>query len=159
MVDTNLWTSVSRIYKGYFQIYDGTTAYKYDQPIEMKETIGSNYVTHYSTSGKKKLASIGHNSQYTITVHNTADLYDTSVTPTVTRSISYFIDKIIDNAIPDIEFEGVEETEATTNKFIRNRFKGGVVGVDRSRDNSTGTYTTTMVIEITEKVKVQRTTA
>ena len=159
MVDTNQWDNVARIYKGYFQIYVGSTPYKYDQPVEMAETVNAIFSTHYSTSGKKKLASTGFDAQYAITVDSTADLYDTASTPTDVKSISYFISKIIDNELPAIEFEGVEVTDASSNKYIKSRFKGYVVGYIHQRNTTTGTYEDALVIEITERIKVQRTSS
>ena len=159
MVDFNKWENVSRIYKGFFQIYIGNTPYKFLQPVSMEESVKATYAAHYSTDGKKKLASTGYDSTYTITVDNTAELYDTAATPADKKTISYFIDRIFDNEIPIVDFEGVEESDAATNKFIRNRFKGGIVDVSRNRNESTGTYEATLVIDITEKTKVQRTSS
>ena len=156
MVDTNKWENVARIFKGYFQIYVSSTAYAYQHLVEMREETNANYAVHYSTSGQKKLASVGHDSKYTIRLDDTAELYDTAATPTDTKSISYFVDKILDNSIPEIEFEGVEESDAAANKFIRSRFKGGVVGTNKTRNTTTGTYERELIIKITEKVRVQR---
>ena len=149
--------NVSRLYKGYFQIYDSSNTYKYMQLTDLVEKIDANVVKHYGTTGIKKLVSIGYDAEYTITIKNTADLYDTDATPTDAKSISYFIDKIMDNEIPEIEFEGVEVTNAATNKYIRDRFKGGITGTELVRDSGTGVYLRKLTIEITDKVKVQRT--
>ena len=161
--DINKWDNISRIYKGYFQIIVGLNKFKLLHPVSMQERVRANYATHYSTSGKKKLASTGYDASYTIALDNTVDFYDHATTPTLKYTISYFIDKIFKNETPEIEFEGVEETDSTETgagkgKFIVNRFKGVVVSVDRGRETSQGTYQATLHIDILEKVKVERAT-
>ena len=166
--DINDWSDISRIYKGYFQIIVGTTRYKLLHPVSMQERVRANYATHYSTSGKKKLASTGYDASYTIALDNTVDLYATNseitastITNATKKTISYFIDKIFKNETPEIEFEGVEETDSadtTKGKFIVNQFRGVVVSVDRGRETSQGTYQATLHIDILEKVKVERAT-
>lgn len=157
VTNTNLWINRARIYKGFFQIIVGQNCYKYFQPVEMSETISASLSKHYDTEGGKKLESVGNDSVFRIKVTDTADLYDTRAEPNQTHTLSYFIDKIIDNEIPQIEFEGVLVTEAQSDEYIRRRFRGGVISTEHQRNTDTGVYETTLVIEITEKTIVQRT--
>jgi len=151
---TNELDEIGQIYKGYFQIYDGTTPYQYDGIVELAERINATYGVLYSTRGKKRVIPTGNDSIFTITVNDTASLYDNANPPTDAKSMSYFIDKILSNVeLPEIEFEGYNQTESSSDPYIRDRFKGTVVGTEKVRNNSTGVYERMLVIEITESIK------
>ena len=157
MVTFNESSEVSKIYKGKFRIYDGNTPYDYDSIISLEEKINANYAIHYSTGGKKKVISTGNNSQYTITVNNTASLYDTENPPKKAYTISHFVSKILDNQdLPKIVFEGIETTDGTAKPTITSKFTGVIVGTELSRNPSTGVYERTLLIEIESLEKLQR---
>ena len=159
MADWNHWTGVARIYKGYFQIYDGNTPYVYQQPIEMHEEVNVNASPHYDTNGKKKLAAAGFDSKYTVRVVETADLYDDSTNPTDTKTVSYFIDKMFENVLPDVEFEGVSKSDASSNNVLRRRFKGSIIGTSLERNASTGVLEREIMMEMTEVSAYRRSSA
>ena len=157
MVTFNEASEISKIFKGKFRIYDGSTPYDYDQIVSLVETINANYAVHYSTQGAKRVIGTGNNSQYTLTVDNTTSLYDSTETPGEDHSISYFVSKILENKnLPIIVFEGIEITEAAKKPTITSKFTGVVVGTELSRNPTTGTYERTIIIEIEKFEKMQR---
>jgi len=64
-----------------------------------------------------------------------------------------------DRVIPIGEFEGVQETEASVNAFIRTRFKAFVENIEDTRNPTTGAPEVVVSGEIQTIVKSQRVAA
>jgi len=142
MTDWNEIDDVGFKYKGYFQIYDNATTpvpFRFKELQEVTITIIADTEKHYSDDGTKSLTSLGDSSTFSFTTKKTADLWSTSSTSNDVKTISYFQNLIInDRLIPLGNFEGVQETEASENKFIVRNFNAFVLNIEDTRLPSTG---------------------
>ena len=178
MVDTtiasNVFDDVSRLFKGYFILYDeGTTAadddkgHVFNQIVELSASANQLTSPHYGTFGSKKLAAIGYDSTYTVRVDDTADLYPTTALATLgvgttaakateRVTVSYFLKKLTENELVPARFATVQETDAADNEFIIHEFEGFITGSAPARNTSTGTWEREFefeVIKITKSVR------
>lgn len=150
-INFNQASDIAKKFKGFFRITDGSNTYQYKELQTVTITTVADTEKHYSDDGTKSLNSIGDSSTFSLTTKLTADLFDTASAATTTqiRTIGFYQQKIInDRVIPLATFEGVNETEATSNKFIHVIFTAFVLNVQQSRVQSDGTYNVTITGEI-----------
>ena len=146
----NTQANLSQVFKGVFIIFDGPTEFQYDELQTMTRSYTPAVEKHFSASGVKKVVKSGDDSTAQIVVKSTVDLHDTVDPPTDTKTISYFKDQMFnDNNMPEFTFEGIEESDAASNKFIHNKFDGVITDISEARNAGAGTYETTITIEIT----------
>ncbi len=159
VTDFNIIGNISRTLKGYFTIKDGSTKYRYKLLQEVTITTVSDFEKFYSDDGEKALLSIGDSSVFSVRVKKTADLWDTanSSSTTQVRTIGFYQEKIInDRLIPEAEFEGVNETDAGTNKFIVITFNAFITSIEDTRNPSTGAPEVVISGEIKTLVESKR---
>ena len=160
MIDWNLDADVALTFKGFFQIYVGATPFRFRELIEAIIITAADTEKYYDDKGNKRKKSIGDSSTFQITVKKTADLYDTTSPAVDTKTISFFQEQMVnDRIIPIGEFEGVQETEASVNAFIRTRFKAFVENIEDTRNPTTGAPEVVISGEIQTIVKSQRVAA
>lgn len=140
MVDWNENADRGTLFKGYFQIFDGATPYRFKQLVDVTVVVTADSEKHYSDDGVKYKDSIGNSSSFSFTTTKTADLFDTAATPTDVKTISYFIDQIHQNTIPEARFQGINVTEALTNDTVTLDFQAFVEDIEEFRNPSTGVY-------------------
>lgn len=157
MPDINLDVNIGLTFKGFFQIYDGATPFRFRELIEVIIAVAADTEKHYSDDGIKRKKSVGDSSTFQFRVKKTADLYDTTSPAVDIKTVSFFQEQIInDRVIPIGEFEGVQETEAPSNAFIRTRFKSFVENIEDTRNPATGAPEVVISGEIQTIVKSQR---
>ena len=172
MVDDNIiankFADVSRIFKGYFILYEGTASdakgHVFNRIVDLTATASQLTSPHYGTFGSKKLAVVGFESEYTVLIDDTADLYPTdnivgNTSPDATEqvSVSYFLDKLTDNELVPARFATVQETKSIdTEKYIVNEFNGFVTGAGHTRNTGTGTWEREFTFEVIDVVKSHR---
>lgn len=142
MVVWNQEDDIGLTFKGYFTINDGTSDYEYRLLQEAVITTASDNEKFYSATGTKLKKATGDSSNYRIRVKKTADLWATGSGPytgTASKTISAFQTAIInDRTVPELTFEGVQETEAASNEFVHVRFVGFVENIEDTRNPNTG---------------------
>jgi hypothetical protein len=154
--DFNLISEISRTFKGYFTIRDGTTDHRYKLLQDITITTASDFEKVYSDTGIKALLSIGDSSTFSATVKKTADLWDIAA-GTKTHTLGFFHDKIINKRlVPEAFFQGVSETEAQSNKFIVVSFNAFVTGITDTRNPTTGAPEVVISGEIKDMTVSQR---
>lgn len=144
-------SSLSKKFKGFFRITDGSNTFRYKQLQTIIITTVADTEKHYSDTGIKSMESIGDSSTFSLTTKKTADLWDTSSAGSTTqiRTIGFYQNAIInDRLIPLATFEGISETEASSNKFIHVKFTAFILNIQESRDPSDGSYNITITGEI-----------
>ena len=172
----NVFDDVSRLFKGYFILYDegadnapdggDDKGYVFNQIVDLSASANQLTSPHYGTFGKKKLAAIGYESVYTVRVDDTADLYPTSdivgnTTPDAADrvTVSYFLKKLTENELVPARFATVQETDTDDDeKFIIHEFEGFITSSAPARNTSTGTWEREYefdVIDIIKSVRVQ----
>ena len=158
--ETNLWGTIAHIRRGYFALVDGSTVYRYDQPVSIEFSARARPVVHYSTFGDKTALNTGNDNSVSVTVKETADLYDTTNSIDAaqngvsTRSISYFIRKIDENIdLPEIICEYVTKSAGSPAKNLITRFSGHVTGVGRGRSEGLGVNTIALSVLVTRVEK------
>lgn len=132
---------IAQKFKGYFRVTDGGDTYRYKQLQEMEILTAADIEKHYSDTGFKTLDSLGDSSTFRIVTKKTVDLWDTSSLDTTTqeRTIGFLQNAIInDRIIPLLEFEGINETEASSNAFVHQKFNAYVLNIRGSREPSAG---------------------
>jgi len=142
---------IAKKFKGFFRITDGANTYRYKELQTVTITTVADVEKHYSDTGIKSLNSIGDSSTFSLTTKLTADLFDTASASSTTqiRTIGFYQEKIInDREIPLATFEGINETESASNKFIHVVFTAYVLNIQQSRVQSDGTYNVTITGEI-----------
>ena len=161
----NKFENVSRIFKGYFILYDNASTkkgYVFNRIVDLTSTASQLTASHYGSFGDKKLAVIGYESEYTVRVDDTADLYPTddigssSLSGKDLVSVSYFLDKMTSNELVPATFATVQETDATGDKYIVNEFEGFVTGAGHTRNTSTGTWEREFTLEVINVIKSNR---
>ncbi len=160
MPDWNQEADIGFTFKGFFQIYDGATPFRFKSLIEASIIVAADAEKYYSDSGAKVKASLGDSSSYQIRVKKSADLFST-VSPSVdVKTINYFQEQIINQrVIPKARFEGVQETQAASNKFIRVDFNAFVENIEDTRNPGTGVPEVVISGEILNLIRSQRTAA
>jgi len=142
MVNWNQEADIGLTYKGFFTINDGISDFQFKllQTVTITTTVDTE--KFYSDDGTKLKKAIGDSSTFEITIKKSADLWATGAPPYIganSKTISAFQTDIINNRIvPQLTFEGVQETEATTNEFVHVRFVAFVETIDDSRNPATG---------------------
>ncbi len=152
-IDFNLAANIAKKFKGFFRITDtgGTNTYQYKELQTVTITTVADFEKHYSDDGTKSLNSIGDSSTFSITTKMTADLWDTTSASSTTkiRTVGLYMQKIInDREIPLATFEGISETEASSNAFVHVDFTAYILNIQQSRVQSDGTYNITITGEI-----------
>ena len=149
---SNKWEDVSRIFKGYLTIVDGSNLKQFDQLLELEITSRVELNAHYSSQAKKNNAVVGQTSTAFFKIDDTKFLYGPA--GTVDKTLLTHITNKIDNELSAVSciFESVQETDsADSNKFILHKFTGDVFQVTKVRDESLGTYSTQLFIDITSQ--------
>lgn len=154
MADLN-WNQagdISQKFRGFFRITEGADTYRYREMQSLEIFTSADFEKHYSDSGLKTIESTGDSATFTLTTKKTADLWDTTTAGSTTqqRSIGFLQNAIInDRVIPLLTFEGINETEASANRFIHVRFTAYVLSIRDSRDTADGSYN----IEISGEIR------
>ena len=149
----NKWPDVSRIYKGYLTIIDGSDLKQFDQLLEFEITSKVELNAHYSSQAKKNNAVVGQTSSSFFKIDDTKFLYGPAGTADATL-LTHITNKL-NNTLSAVSavFESVQETDsADSDKFILHKFTGDIFQVTKIRDESLGTYTTQVFIDITSEV-------
>ena len=164
----NKFDNVARIFKGYFILYDSASTkkgYVFNRIVDLTATASQLTSPHYGTFGSKKLAVVGFESEYTVLVDDTADLYPTTDfvgagtdTPGDKDkvSVSYFLDKLTDNELVPATFATVQETDASSDKYVINEFEGFITGAGHTRNTGTGTWEREFTFEVINILKSTR---
>jgi len=146
----NQSTDIKQVFKGVFIIFDGATEFQYDELQELVTAFTAGIEKHFSAGGKKKVVISGDDSTATITVKSTADLHDTVFPATDTKTISFFKHQMMTlRKLPLFTFEGIEESDAASNKFVHSKFDGNIIDITETRGRGAGTYETVITVEIT----------
>ena len=150
-LEFNLAADIAKKFKGFFRITDGSNTYRYKELQTVTITTVADVEKHYSDTGIKSLNSIGDSSTFSLTTKLTSTLFDTTSASSTTavRTIGFYQQKIInDRIIPLATFEGINETESASNKFIHVKFIAYILNIQQSRVQSDGTYNVTITGEI-----------
>lgn len=153
-------SDISRTLKGYFSIISDE-GYKYRYKLLQEITIStiSDFEKFYSDSGEKILLSTGDSSTFSFRVKKTADLwdgYDVGSSINV-YTIGNLQNKIInERVVPEVQFEGVYETDAASSRFIIIIFNGFITSIDDIRNPSLGATEIVISGEIKNITKSKR---
>jgi len=150
-LDFNESSDIAKKFKGFFRITDGSDTFEYNELQTIVITTVADFEKHYSDSGEKTIESIGDSSTFSLTTKKTADLWDTATAASTTkiRTIGFYQQAIINNRlIPLATFEGISETEASSNRFIHVKFTAFILNIQDSRDPTDGSYNITITGEI-----------
>ena len=137
----NQTADISRTYKGYFTIIDSSVRFRYKLLQDVTISTLADIEKIYNDTGAKVILSIGDSSTFTLTTKKSADLWDTTAATTTNkvRTIGFYQNKIInDRVIPEATFEGVSETDASSNRFIVVTFDAFILSIDDTRNSTTG---------------------
>ena len=157
MVDWNQNADRATLFKGFFQIFDGATPFRFKQLVDVAVVTSADSEKHYRDDGLKFKDSIGNSSSFSFTIDKTADLFDTATPPTDTKTISFFIDQIHNNIIPEARFQGINVTEASVNPTVTYDFVGFVEDIEDVRTPTTGVYKVQISGEIKTFTSSERT--
>lgn len=142
MTTWNQETDIGLTFKGLFRINDGSGDFEFDLLIEAVVSTASDNEKFYSATGTKLKKAIGDASNYSIRVKKSADLWATGSGPytgTNSKTISAFQTAIInDRVVPQLTFEGVQETESASNEFVHVRFVAFIENIEDTRNPQTG---------------------
>lgn len=155
-------SDIAKKFKGFFTITDGTDTFRYKELQTVVITTVADTEKHYSDDGTKNIESTGDSSTFSLTTKKTADLWDTTSAKSTNkvRTIGFYQNAIINTRlIPLATFEGVSETEASSNKFIHVKFIAFVLNIQDSRDPSDGSYNITITGEIKSLTESNRTSS
>jgi hypothetical protein len=157
----NQEADIGLIFKGLFRINDGIGDFEYDLLQEATITTTSDNEKFYSATGTKLKKAIGDSSTWEIRIKKTADLWATGSPPytgAASKTISAFQTDIINNrVVPELTFEGVQETEAASNEFVHVRFVGFIENIEDTRNPATGAPEVVMSGEIKSLTNSHRT--
>lgn len=157
--NVNEWDEgIAKIFDGYFLIKVSSTWYRYKRLTALNGSNGIGVSDHYGDDGKLELAPVSLNSTYSVTIEETARLFESTTTPSDIKSLSYIISQMFKMKLTPIEFEAVEETDASANQYIHNSFRGYITDTGHSRNTGAGTYERTLTIRVTELVEIIRNT-
>jgi len=159
MVNWNQEADLGQIYKGFLNIYDGATPFRFKHLVELIFIVQADSEKFYSDTGVKVKKNAGDSSTFEARVKDTADLYDTvDPNPTDIKTLSYFADQIMNKRnMPIADFEGVNEYESASNKFVHHRFIGFVEGIERARREGAGVHEVIISGEMKTHTELQRT--
>lgn len=152
---------IALLFKGLFGIYDQTThagsLFTYDELQEIEVSTIVDAEKYYSATGKKRKKVIGDSSEFRLLVKKTADLIDTADPPTNIRTISFFQDQVM-NQRKSVQaaFEGVNEAESVSTKFLRHQFTATIESIIDRRNPETGALEVEISGEILTHVKHER---
>ena len=161
-LDFNESSEIAKKFKGFFRITDGGDTFQYKELQTIVITTVADFEKHYSDGGEKNIESIGDSSTFSLTTKKTADLWDTTPASSTTevRTIGFYQNAIInDRLVPLATFEGVSETEATSNKFIHVKFSAFILNIQDTRDPTDGSYNITITGEIKSLTESNRTSS
>lgn len=150
-INFNQASDIAKKFKGFFTITDSPNVFRYKELQTVTITTVADTEKHYSDDGSKTMESIGDSSTFSLTTKKTADLWDTASASSTSqvRTIGFYQNAIInDRLIPIATFEGISETEASSNKFIHVKFVAFILNIQDSRDPSDGSYNITITGEI-----------
>jgi hypothetical protein len=122
------------VYKGIAGFYKGTvhtgTVYNFDHPLTVEILDQADSEKFYSANGTKRKRSLGDSSTYRTRVKKSSDLYDTTDPPTDVGTISNWRKLITAHGpLPELAFEGVDEADSASNKFLRVQFTATIEGI------------------------------
>ena len=144
---TNQFINVSRIFKGYFTLYDDPEATTVDDGVvfnriaELQHGIEQSNAATYGTFGDKKVATIGYDGDCSVRVAETADLYPTvNAVATPTFNVSHFLNKLTKLELVPARFSGIEETDAASAQYVVTTYTGFAIGSNVERNNTLGIY-------------------
>ena len=141
MTDWNQNQDRATLFKGYFEIFDGATPYRFKQLVDITKVVSAQSETHYSDDGEQFKDYTGHSSSFSFTIDKTADLFDTANPPTNIRTISYFQDQIMTkHIIPEARFRGVNVTESTSENTVTDDFDAFIEDIEDIRSPNLGVY-------------------
>lgn len=142
MTDWNEDKDVALTFKGFFTIFDGGTPFRFKELLELTIITAADSEKYYDDEGEKRKKSLGDSSTFEIRVKKTADLYAVGNAPysgADLKTISHFKQQIMnDRIIPSATFEGVDETEASSNAFVVENIVCFVENIEDARTQSTG---------------------
>jgi len=157
LTDWNQNADRATLFKGYFQIYDGATPYRFKQLVDVVVVSSVRSEEHYSDDGTKYKDGNGKSSSFSFTIDKTADLYDAVSPATDTKTISYFIEQHNNNIVPEARFEGINVTEAGSNPTVTYDFQAFVEDIEDLRTPSNGVYKVRVSGDIKDFNSSQRT--
>lgn len=125
--DNNEVANRGKTFEGFVQFEDpgaGTDTLRLKERQQMAITYRFLRETHFDDAGVKTIDWAGYDHQFQLTIKLTADMFDTIDTPTLTTSISYWIDQNMppNNNPIQIVFIATATTDASSNRFIRQKF-------------------------------------
>lgn len=152
---------IALLFKTVFGIYDGPShtgnLFNFDELQEVEVTTLQDTEKYYSATGKKRKKATGDSSEYRLLVKSDASLIDTANPPTDIKTISYFQDQIHnERKTVEASFEGLKESEAVSNKFLRHQFTATVESIIDRRNPETGALEMEISGEILTHVKHHR---
>lgn len=154
--DQNLDTQLAHTFKGVLKVI-ATDSYSMVELQELELSWGVEIEKHYTHTGKKKVVISGDNSRFRWVCKETADMYATEASdppaPSAAEQLtaSYILDQMITKRIlPEINFDAIEETEASSPNFVHNQFKGVIDTAPKRRITDSGVYELEFEGEITE---------
>jgi len=152
IIITNEFKDVSKIFKGYLTIQDGTNLKQFDQLLELEINSKLELAAHYSSQKQKNNAVVGQSSSSTIKFDDTVTEY--GIDGDNDETLLTEMTKKINNELEAVKgtFESVQETDSSdANNFIIHKFIGDIFNIVKTRDSGSGTHTTQMFIDITKQ--------
>ena len=148
MVDWNEDTDTTLIKKGYVQIYDGGTPYRFKKMFQITDITQADFSKSYNDTLEKRLASIGDSSSIEIRTKKTADLFDTADPPTDQKTLSWLKHKInVLHEMPEMDIESITESEGST-PFVPERGMYYATTIREERSGSEGEYDIVITAEL-----------
>ena len=157
--DVNQWADIAHVWNGYFLIKVDTTWYRYKKLTALNGSNSVGVSDHYGDDGDLELGVVSLNSNYTVTLEETADLFESVATPTDIKSLSYIIGQMFKMKLTPIEFDAVDVSESSSDEYIHNAYKGFVTDTGHARNTGSGVYERTLTIRVTKLVEVRRKTS
>jgi len=141
MADWNQDQDVALLFKGFAQIYDGGTPYRFKKLQQLIINSQADSSKSYNDVGLKRKPLIGDSSSVEMRSKKTADLFDTAATPADQKTLSWLIYKVnVLRENPEIDFEYITETEASSDKFVHGRVIFYGENIREERNPSDGEY-------------------
>lgn len=158
MVDINQSIDQIQVFKGFFYVYVGVTPYRLTELQDLQIIAQADTEKHYSDAGVKKKVISGDSSSWRLATKLTTDLFDTAITPTDIKTISYIEYAIMTlRTLPQMQFESVNQSDSAANKFVHHIYSGYIENCTKTRNRGTGTYEVEMSGEIQGWISDQRT--
>ena len=141
MADWNQDSDTTLIGKGYAQIYDGGTPFRFKKMFEITIISQADSSKSYNDTLQKRKAIIGDSSTVEMRTKKTPDLFDTADPPTDEKTASWFIHKVnVLREMPEIDFEMITQSESSVNAFVTTRGIYYAETVREERRGSDGEY-------------------